>query len=266
MEMTEVFSHFERLGTESGVQVCIADRDPVTGQRGFGVGMAEEQKRYFRAPGPTMVLGLDSREVQTDRGFKSFLELPGVYYLELPFTREEFGRAAAKAKAEPVAWEKLDALRRSISLRGLDHISRNVNHRLTGVLLAALIQAVGACRRLAKTNPPHAGDAVLAGCIASLASSGAKVRDSLDALDREIAGLDGICAPDMAETLRDQRARLGEAGDDLAMFVAGITAWERGEMSIDPLACLAETGDKVSRAFKDADLAFARLIRESRVS
>lgn len=264
MDMTDVFTYFERLGTEAGARVHISDRDPETGRRGFGIGMHEVQKRFLREPGPALVLGIESRQTLVERGFGQFLDLPCVRYLELPFTREEFRQAAASLSSVPVDAARLEDMRRSITLRGLDNISRNVTHRLNGVVLVALNQAVAASRRLAKSKDPSTGGTVLAASILSLTSSDGKVRESLAVLDREIGALEGVYTPQISEVLRDQRTRLGGAADELARFVAGITTWERGEESPESLGQLAEIGASVSQTFKEASAAFARFTNELR--
>jgi hypothetical protein len=260
MDVTDVFMQLEELGREAGVCVYIADRDPETGSRGFGIGMHAAQKRFMCKPGPALVLGAESGQVLVRRGFGAFLELPCIRYLELPFTREELQRAAAQVCGVGVDAAALDGVRESVTAHCLESIRLNVTHRLKGVTLSALNQAVAASRRVTVTTGLAArASGLLSASVVSLASSDRTIRESLAVLDWEIGVLGGIGPPKVSAVLRIQRARLGAAADDLARFVTGITAWTHGELGAQSLGQLVEIGAGVSRTFGEAASAFTRL-------
>lgn len=243
------------------MQVHIADRDPDTGCRGYSIGMLEAQRRFLIEPTPALVLGLESRATIVERGFEAFLELPLVRYLELPFTNDEFRQAAASLRRVKLDVAAMEDVRRLVTAHSLENIRRNVSHRLNGVVLVALNQAVAAIRRVAKTadsTTKNAQDA-LASSTTSLMSSDSKVWESLAVFDKEIRLLDGICAQEMSEILHIQRESLGMAADDLSRFVIGITGWSRGERGDKSLKELADIGEGVIRTFRDAVSVFTRL-------
>lgn len=260
MDVIDVFTHFERLGEKSGVRVYIADYDPETGRRGFSIGMHEAQKLFMRAPGPTLVLGLESEKVlDKPRGFGTFLNLPCVRYLELPFTQEEFQLQAKSVCGTGVDTVALEGVRRSVTEDGLENIRRNVTHRLNGATLVWINRAVAECRKLAKgTDSSLNASDELTRSITVLASLDKKVRETLAILDRQISALDGICYDKESKVLRTQRIGLGKAADNLNRFVEGVAAWKQGKLE-ESLDQLADIGAGVSRVFIKAGSEFTRL-------
>lgn len=259
MDVMDVFTHFEQMGEEVGVRIHIADHDPNTGRRGFGIGMHGVQKRFLSDSGPALVLGLDSRQTLAERGFEAFLNLPCVRYLELPFTQEEFQQQAKSVCGTEVDTVALDGVRRSVTEDGLENIRRNVTHRLNGATLVWINRAVAECRKLAKvTDSPLNASDELTRSITVLASLDKKVRETLAILDRQISALDGICYDKESKVLRTQRIGLGKAADNLNRFVEGVAAWKQGkpEKSLDQLA---DIGAGVSRVFIKAGSEFTRL-------
>ena len=258
MDVMEVFAHLERLGEESGVRVHIADYDPDTGRRGFGIGMHGAQKRFLHHPRPALVLGLESTDTLVD--FEAFLNVPCVRYLELPFTQDEFQQQARSVCGTEIDTIALEGVRSSVTEDGLENIRRNVTHRLNGAILVTLNQVVATVRRLAKeVDSTTSADNVLVSSVTPLASSDEKVRASLAMLDREIDALDGICAENVSEALHVQRSRLKMASDNLSLFAKGIAAMACGEKGSESLDQLANIGAEVSRVFRETDSVFTRL-------
>lgn len=258
MDVIDVFTHFERWGEKSGVKVYIADQDPDTGRRGFGIGMLGAQKRFLREPSPALVLGLDSQTL-VERGFGAFLNLPCVRYLEIPFTQEEFQQQAKLVCGIEVDAIALDGVRRSVTEDGLENIRRNVTHRLNGATLVWINRAVAECRKLAKgTDSSLNASDELTRSITVLASLDKKVRETLAILDRQISALDGICYDKESKVLRTQRTGLGKAADNLNRFVEGVAAWKQGKLE-ESLDQLAGIGAGVSRVFVKAGSEFTRL-------
>lgn len=259
MDVMDVFTHFERLGEGSGVRVYIADYDPDTGHRRFGIGMHGVQKRFIRDPSPALVLGLDSRKALTERGFGAFLNLPCVRYLELPFTQDEFQQQAKSVCGIKVDVNALDGVRRSVTEDGLENIRCNVTHRLNGATLVWINRTVAECRKLAKvTDTPLNASDELTRSITVLASLDKKVRETLAILDRQISALDGICYDKESKVLWTQRIGLGKAADNLNRFVEGVAAWKQGKLE-ESLDQLADIGAGVSRVFIKAGSEFTRL-------
>lgn len=260
INVMNVFTYFERLGEESGVKVYIADHDPETGCRGFGIGMHGVQKRFLSDSGSALVLGLDSRQTLVERGFGAFLNLPYVHYLELPFTQEEFQQQAKSVCDAKASKADLKGVRESVAEFGFENIRRNVVHPLNGAILVTLKEAVALCRQAA--NGKVAGmnayqKRILTIRITSLISSDERVRESLANLDREISALDGIL-PAVSRALCDQRAKLGVAVKDMDRFVTGISAWISGGVELESLTEFADIGTQVSRTFEDTKVMLAK--------
>jgi hypothetical protein len=253
MDVMEVFAHFERLSKKAGVRVHIADYDPDTGRRGFGIGMLGVQKRFMRDPEPTLIIGLDEKGVLAKPEFESLLALPCVRYLELPFTRDEFKHAAESVRDIKINKAELEGVRKSVTELSIKNIRSNVAHRLNGAILVTLNEAVALCRQavIGKIIDMSAHQKKLVERITSLASVDETVRGSLAILDREIGALDGVCAPVVSNVLCAQRTLLETAADDLGKFVTGVAAWARGEATLQSLTEFANTGEKVIEAFKN---------------
>lgn len=261
MDTESVFIAFkETLPSNPGVRVFVADYDSEAQCAGFGVGMNHAQHSFLRTSEPILIIGLTEKSVLAERGFKSLFALPCVQYLELPFTRDEFQQAAESVRDAKASKADLKGVRESVAEFGFENIRRNVIHPLNGAILVTLKEAVALCRQAA--NGKVAGmnayqKKILTIRIASLVSSDERVRESLANFDREISALDDILPP-ISRALRDQRAKLGVAVNDLDRFVTGISAWISGGVELESLTEFADIGTQVSRTFEDTKVMLAK--------
>ena len=235
----------------TGVVVSIADAQPDGEIGGVGIGMPRIYEVALRAPKPLVILGLESVNRQTQRGFGELLKLPWVRYLELPFSRAELDACISELKGLDVYPAMVDPVRLHFVSRMLEDVEKNIIHRLGAVLLTALGHSIRGCGQLANSREmtPDAVDLICSGQ-QSLTYALPKLRDAVDQFDQKLGSIEGIADPAVQGLLREQYGRLADAVADLARFVADLKRATNVEGDAVNFATLSETGVRIDEAFQ----------------